>query len=290
MEMLFLDFCYFVGMLSFVSSGCWTCLKQNRFIIAPVCTILSAFGGGMIFRDVLVLKIVPGALMENLELVMTIFATMHLMYIAAFYYSFISICMSTQWVQIFLAVTDALGSGVFISIGFLKALQYNLPIPLCVLSGVVTTFGGGILAALVRGSNVKSVLTSSVGYRMIVMVNTIYFGNLQNHDIPLNTARCITVFTTAAPCIIRSIVLNDKTRKRIYGKILGVSSVYRRKDNTERKLLYFYTHYNIMRYYSVIKKYLHNHRYCKMTLRKRGKNMYMGGAVYAHRLTSFSAG
>lgn len=199
MEMLFLDFCYFVGMLSFVSSGCWTCLKQNRFIIAPVCTILSAFGGGMFFRDVLLLKIIPGALVENFELVMTIFSTMHFMYFAAFYYSFISILMSTQRVQVFLAITDALGSGVFISLGFLKALQYDLPIPLCVLSGVVTTFGGGMLATLARGNTIKSVLTSSVDYKMIVIVNTLYFGNLQNHNIPLNTTRCITVITTAVP-------------------------------------------------------------------------------------------
>lgn len=211
MEMVFFNFCYIVGMISFTLTGFWNCYKQKQFHIALLCTILSAFGGGMVFRDIILLRTIPGAIIEKTELMMVMFFTVWLIHISTHFEGFFSMMMKLRLVQALLHITDALGSGAFISIGYLKALQYNLPAPLCVVSGVVTTFGGGVLAALVRGTSLKTVLTSSLGYRVIVIANALFFNKLQSQGVPESTARCIVITSMVFLCVGRSLLFTKSS-------------------------------------------------------------------------------
>lgn len=206
MEKAFFNFCYIVGMISFTLTGFWNCYKQRLFHIAPLCTIFSAFGGGMFFRDIILLRTIPSAIAEKTELLMVLCFVVWLMHFYLHHEHIFSRVMQLRLVQTILDIADALGSGAFISIGYLKALQYNLPIPLCVVSGIVTTFGGGILAALARGVSLKTVLTSSVGYRVVVIANALFFCRLQHLGVPESTAKCIIISSTVFLCIGKSLV------------------------------------------------------------------------------------
>lgn len=206
MEIVFFNFCYIAGMISFTLTGFWNCYKQRLFHLAPLCTIFSAFGGGMFFRDIILLRTIPSAIAEKTELIMVLCFVVWLIHFYLHYEHIFSTMMQLRIVQAILDIADALGSGAFISIGYLKALQYNLPIPLCVVSGVVTTFGGGILAALARGASLKTVLTSSVGYRVVVIVNALFFCKLQYLGVPERTAKCIIIISTVFLCVGKSLV------------------------------------------------------------------------------------
>lgn len=239
MEMMFLDVCYYVGMFAFIFTGCWTCLKQGHIFRAPLCTILSGFGGGLVFRDLIVLKTIPSAIADNTELICAVYFACWLIIMSLYYKNIINSIMDKPLIQFILSLFDAVGSGAFISIGYLKAMDFGCTIHLCLLSGILTTFGGGMLSAIVRGEKVSHVICSSITYRVVIIFNTIYFAYMVNKSVSIETARCVTVFYTTIPCLINQIGIT-KLRHNVVQKALELHwlSVY--LPFTKSKLITLY--------------------------------------------------
>lgn len=288
MEDIFLNFCYIVGMISFTITGCWTCLKQRQLLISPICTILSAFGGGMVFRDIILLRMMPSALVEPHELIMAICFSFWFAHLTSKHEFAIYMLMDRQIVQTILDLADALGSGAFISIGYLKAMEYGLPSSLCVVSGIVTTFGGGMLAALVRGNNVKSVLKASLGYRLIIIINALHLYKLHIQGVPIDTARCIVIVSTALPCVGRSFVLNKSFRCLLCQKLTYINATHLIDDEPAIILLHIFICYVasncILLDKNTLKKYYSSHTKIKNIVRR-----HVSAPIFSHRPISFSA-
>lgn len=287
MEAIFLEFCYIVGMISFTVTGCWTCIKLKKIRIAPICTVLSAFGGGMIFRDIILLNTVPGALIEPQELLMALCFAFWFIHVSSKLERVLLIIMDKRLTRGILDITDALGSGAFISIGYFKANTYGLSPLFCILSGIVTTFGGGILAALVRGSNIKTILHSAFGYRVIIIINAVGLHYLHTIGVPTSTARCIIILSTTIPCIVRTLIIDSDLRINLYNKYRLAYETDRTCKESGIRYLYFYIAYKAKTYRLVNKKTLN-----KMYFQRKGiwRRKEITKHYFMYRPISFSAG
>jgi len=141
-----------IGCVGFAMIGYLSALKHgyNKFI-AFCCAILTAFGGGALLRDGLILGDIPFILNFPVQIAF-VFAISAILWILC---TFIEKLKWERMPFIFkcgLILCDSLGVVAFIHIGIRQATQADLTLSssLIVCCGVVTASGGGICALLLK--------------------------------------------------------------------------------------------------------------------------------------------
>lgn len=176
---------YFFGIASCGMQGAKRSqLHQANLTVSS--TILNAFGGGLL-RDVFVLGNHPALLTEGC--IPDICVSLMGAYYQQTSRFFPSGGKKASW---FMTVADCLGLGTFISIGVDKAAVLEMRPEVAILSGIITALGGGVLASLLCGETILSVLKKSTMYRIITLIGTIMYYRL----------RCIVGVSTAQLVVI----------------------------------------------------------------------------------------
>lgn len=208
MTTYFFKFANLCGLVSFSIAGAIQGEQHNHrtnFLRFLPCVVLTALGGGIIFRDLLLLSTFPNALLKRNELYASIV-------IAAIIYHFFHIwetkyhCLTTATsFKGLMILADALGSGMFICSGTTKALNYGMPGYICILAGIVSTFGGGFLAALWCGEPIRNALVKNLLYKLIVISNSINYYQSIKKGISQVDAQITTIIHVTIFCVLKTL-------------------------------------------------------------------------------------
>lgn len=162
---------YFVGIASCGIQGAEKATQFSGRASSIMCSSgLNSFGGGLI-RDVFLLSVFPAVF--TLECTPDIAVAM----VAALVYLHAQQSILTQKiVKWFAFVADAVGLGTFIAIGVDKAIDLGAGTLTTILSGILTSQGGGILAAVFCGVSLQQVLSTNVAYRLMAVGGVLLYG------------------------------------------------------------------------------------------------------------------
>lgn len=208
MTTYFLKFANLCGLISFSIAGAIQgkrCYYGGKWLYFLPCVIFNAFGGGIIFRDLLLLRIFPSALSERKELYASIA-------IGTIIYNFFNMwkggknyVIHPKIFKSLLTLADGLGSGIYICSGINKALSYGMPRHICILSGIVSTCGGGFLASLWCGERIGKALIKNLPYKLIVAYYSIMYYQFIKNDISKVNTQVMTIVCVATLCVLNAL-------------------------------------------------------------------------------------
>lgn len=175
---------------------------------------LSAFGGGLT-RDIILLQHRPTLLDSQIDVLITL--------LVFFLYTVLRRLrlihfLDSKPAKTLLFFFDAAGTAVFIRAGVKTAISCGVGISAILVSGVLTTIGGGIWAAFIAGQSLKTILQNAVGYRLIVLCHSaaytfgyLYFlRNTEIIDIALVAVCMVCCYVRWR--ILENTVLNQRER------------------------------------------------------------------------------
>lgn len=199
----------YLGTFAFAISGARLIENkhQDSLIQAFFPAFLTAFGGGLT-RDIVVLRRSP-AILNSQDAVLVMLAT-YLVY-AVITKTNRQRFFQNRQIATFLIVSDAIGVVAFIQCGCEAAFSSGASYPICLLCGMMTAIGGGILASIVSGRAITNIIRSSLGYRAIVLTHAILYilGHNSNQQELLVVGLAIScVFF----CLVRENALQETTR------------------------------------------------------------------------------
>lgn len=210
MTTYFFKFANLCGLVSFSIAGAIQGEQHNHrtnFLRFLPCVVLTALGGGILFRDLLLLCTFPNALLERQELYASIVIAViiyHFFHIWETKYHYLITTTSFKGLMI---LADALGSGIFICSGINKALDCGMPGYICILAGIVSTFGGGFLAALWCGETIRNALVRNLLYKLIVISNSIGYYQFIKKGIPQKDAQIMTIIYVTIFCVLKGLTV-----------------------------------------------------------------------------------
>lgn len=157
-------FVYFLGIASCGMQGAEKMTRQSgRTSLSMLCAGLNSFGGGFI-RDVFLLSVFPVVLTPECLPDITVAMVAALLYLNAR-----QNCLTQNAVKWFTVIADAGGLGTFITIGVDKAIDLGTGTLSAILSGIVTSQGGGVAAAVFSGTPLLWALSTNVAYRLMAV-------------------------------------------------------------------------------------------------------------------------
>lgn len=183
-------------------------LRQKTMLTA----FLSAFGGGLT-RDIILLQRRPALLDSQIDVLITLLVFLLYTVLRRFRRIYF---LDSKTAKILLFFFDAAGTAVFVRAGVKAAISCGVGIGIILVSGVLTTIGGGIWAAFIAGQSPKTILQNAVGYRLIVLCHSAaytlgylyFFRNTEIVDIVL-VAVCIVC------CYVRWRILENTVLNRV---------------------------------------------------------------------------
>ena len=202
-----------LGTFAFALSGARLVDGKNRrsltFAFLPA--FLTAFGGGLT-RDIVVLKRTP-AILSSQDAVVIMVIT-YLLYVIIRKMGWDKYLIARK-VEVFLVVCDAIGVAAFIQCGSDAAFNCKANYEICVLTGVMTAIGGGMLASASVGSPVVRILGSSLSYRTIVILHAVAYVSLHNLCArePLIV---LLVISCTFFCVIRDFLIKNNATESYY--------------------------------------------------------------------------
>lgn len=119
--------------------------------IQLLCGISSAFFGGILLRDLTLLRLVPAVFDDPLEFT----ATVPIGALAVF---LLKNSSPNKRLCSLLHIADLVGTAVFASAGYKRGIFAGASMWICFSSGFVTACGGGLIAAAIRSSFLKDPL------------------------------------------------------------------------------------------------------------------------------------
>lgn len=157
-------FIYFLGIASCGMQGAEKMIRQSsRTSLVMLCAGMNSFGGGFI-RDVFLLFVFPVVFTRECVPDITVSMVAVLFYLDAR-----RNCLTQKAVMWFVVIADAAGLGTFIAIGVDKAFDLGGGMLTAVISGILTSQGGGIMAAVFCGVPLLKVLSINIAYRLIAI-------------------------------------------------------------------------------------------------------------------------
>ena len=201
---------YFAGIASCGIQGAEKMIQMSKRTSLNVCSaVLNSFGGGFI-RDVCLLSVFP--VFFTPECVPDIVTAI----IAALVYLNAQQCyLVNNTVTWFTVIADAAGLGTFIAIGVDKAMDLGTGTLVAILSGIITSQGGGVVAAVFSGRSLHQVLSMNVAYRLMavggVLLYSWWTGSTADR-IPSQYA--VIMYTT-----IGALCCNDMVSKKILKRL-----------------------------------------------------------------------
>ena len=184
---------YYAGISSCGIQGAEKAYPSYPFTISTIVyAFFSAFGGGII-RDTLLLNVYPAAFtFECLPDILVAF------YSALFYKANRQNREMYKITHLISVVGDAVGLGQFICIGVDKAIIYNAPPVIVLLSGIVTALGGGIISSFLQGNSFLSIIRTKYLYRFGTIIGVfLYSFIISNGTSHVASQFILSLYTTA---------------------------------------------------------------------------------------------
>lgn len=167
---------YYLGIASCGMQGAARTMKMPRkqgsvalnFFKATAIIVASGFGGG--FTRDLSLHQFPVVFTSECQpdIIISLIG-------ALLFFSAQENVFSKTIIQRICLLTDAVGLGTFIAIGIDRGILLGLPTFVAVWSGCATALCGGILSALLCGVSLKTVLSSSICYRVLTCLGSVLY-------------------------------------------------------------------------------------------------------------------
>lgn len=171
--------------------------KILRGLYSIIAGLISAFGGGAIFRDILILSIFPGVLTNYIGLAVAIIGV--ILGFRAGKYN-----IQSPTIQFVIDSLDIIGAIAFVCLGMEKALSYGIA---CVflecLAGISSGGGGGLVNSVILYRCQPEKLKGSVLYLLKMTIIGLFLLSLKNFE---QNTRC---------AIIVTMILFLKTLRRI---------------------------------------------------------------------------
>lgn len=197
------------GLISFSMEGATEGRRQySSYICTALCTVTTAFGGGFVFRDILLLQTSPSLLSSGKEVFASLCLALLVQYVSVSYSAWYTRITSDGRFGAIIAFMDSCGSGMYICAGISRALDHGFFGWTCILSGVVSTIGGGFLASLICGVTPCEAIKKNISYRLIVIQCAIQHYALIQRGVPLVDAQRQTVLQVVLLCELKQLVFN----------------------------------------------------------------------------------
>ena len=137
----------FAGIVAFAFDGAIQARKMHATrLLALLCGVINAFGGGFLFRDCLLLRVTPSALFAGEEQLLALMAA----YIGLVVYDtpLFNTAIKCPMIKLLLWVMDSLGIAAFAVAGVERACAFHSSFPIVIFCGFVSCVGGGFIRML----------------------------------------------------------------------------------------------------------------------------------------------
>lgn len=201
--MSFYTFVYFLGIASCGMQGAEKIMKPYKWTTPYLlCAGINSFGGGFI-RDVFLLSVFPAVFTSECVPDIMVAVIAALVYVSAHQ----SYPVAVKW---FTILADACGLGTFIAIGVDKATNLGYSAPVAILSGIITSQGGGILATIFCGTPILQAVSANPTYRVMGIIGTALYSHWIGSAVnPVSAQYAVVLYTTIGALISENMFRNE---------------------------------------------------------------------------------
>ena len=202
---------YFAGIMSCGMQGAEKMIQTSKRIDLNMCSaLLNSFGGGFL-RDVFLLSVFPVVFTPECvpDIVVAIIAATVYLKIQQYYLVYSTL----TWITV---IADAAGLGTFIAIGVDKAIDSGREPFMAILSGIITSQGGGVLAAIFSGRSLQRVLSTNIAYRLMAVGGVLLYSwfSCSTAD-PISSQYMVILYTTVGALACNNLI-TEKISKRMH--------------------------------------------------------------------------
>jgi uncharacterized membrane protein YeiH len=223
-----------VGVLSFALTGARVAKKQNSnpaFVV--LCAVLTAFGGGAIFRDLVILNSIP-IILEN---ILSISPAILIVGVFLIFEKKLKPLLENHLSERLLKALDSLGLAAFICFGIDKALAADIPLFIAFFSGTLTALGGGLIAAFLRRERLKTILAMDLYDKLIAALCASAYLLLQGFSFGPAVAKLIVlVFAMTVSLLVWKRGFDWNALRRNFDRLIGIH--YQNKERETRVQAY----------------------------------------------------
>ena len=184
----------FIGISAFAASGTMVAIERKTDILGAVILASTTATGGGILRDILLGFAPPKIFLSPAYLFVAISVALLLFFFAYFFHD--RYCQSTEFIDKLNNIFDALGLGVFVSLGTQTAIESGFAgnMFLSVMIGTITGVGGGFLRDIMV-LKIPVILRKHI-YALAALAGSLMFYILHLFSVKYNIALIISSFTT----------------------------------------------------------------------------------------------
>lgn len=196
---------YFLGIASCGMQGAEKMIRQSsRTSLILICAGLNSFGGGFI-RDIFLLSVFPVVFTAECVPDITVAMIAALVYLNAR-----QNCLTQKVVMWFIVIADAAGLGIFIAIGVDKAFDLGAGMLTAILSGILTSQGGGVVAAVFCGTPLLQALSTNVAYRLMAVGGVLFYNWWTGSAVDrISPQHAVILYTTIGALACDHMVTNE---------------------------------------------------------------------------------
>lgn len=204
-------FVYFMGIASCGMQGAEKTIKRHaRTSSVMLSAGLNSFGGGFI-RDVFLLSVFPVVLTPECVPDIAVAMVAALVYLNA-QQNYLT-RNAAKW---FTIITDAGGLGTFIAIGVDKAMNLGAGTLTTILSGIVTSQGGGVVAAVFCGTSLLRVLSTNLAYRLMAVGGVLLYSWWTGSTADRISSQYAVILYTTIGALVCDQMVTDEIIKRLF--------------------------------------------------------------------------
>lgn len=209
--MAFYMFVYFMGIASCGMQGAEKmsrCSGQMSSILFSAG--LNSFGGGFI-RDVFLLSVFPAVFTPDCVPDIAV-----AMVAALVYWNTQHTCFTQDVAKWFMVIADAGGLGTFIAIGVDKAIDMGAGTLTAILSGILTSQGGGILAAVFCGMPLLKAISANAAYRLMAISGVVLYRCWTGSSTDRTSVHYAVILYTTIGALLSDQMITNEVVKRLY--------------------------------------------------------------------------
>lgn len=187
------------GVIAFAIGGARNVRSVHGNVFACMAgALITTFGGGMLFRDLIILRTIPAVFSNYIDVSIAIAVSL----IVLLNKKLSNLVMRGRRFEALITLLDAFGLGAFICCGVDKGFAHQLADSAVLLCGILTGIGGGVISSIVAEGKGLKCLSASLAYRMVTILCTlVYFSLLKSHCSP-DLARSVVIILTTLLCIV----------------------------------------------------------------------------------------
>lgn len=202
---------YFLGIASCGMQGAEKMIQTSVRTGTVMFSVgLNSFGGGFI-RDMFLLSVFPVVFTPECLPDITVAMVAALVYLKA-HQNYLS-QKAAKW---FMVIADAGGLGTFIVIGVDKAINLGTGTLTAIFSGIVTSQGGGVAAAVFCGTSLFQILSSNVAYRLMAAGGVLLYIWWTRSEIDRIVSQYAVILYTTIGALACNHMITDEIYRRLF--------------------------------------------------------------------------